>query len=165
MILSDASIRKRIQDGNIKVNPTPEEVQFQPVSLDLRLGDSYTNEHIGEEFNNCHIIEFEPETLHLAHTLETLYLPDDVCALITGRSSLARNGLFFPPILVDPGFKGQITLQAYNLSESTISLPPEKRFAQITFMKVDQPVDEPYGKQDEAKYQDQKGPTKSREDL
>jgi len=162
MILSDASIRKRVLEDEIRINPTPEEVQYQPVCLDLRLGDSYTNEKTSELFENCHIIEFESDTFHLAHTLETLNLPDDVCGLITGRSSLARNGLFFLPILVDPGFKGQITLQVFNLSGKPISLPPEKRIAQIIFMQLDQPVDEPYGEKDDSKYQNQEGPTESR---
>lgn len=164
MILSDASIRERVAEGEIRVDPKPEDVQYQPVSLDLRLGDSYTNESDGELFDNCHIIEFEPGTFHLAHTLENINLPDDVCGFITGRSSLARNGLFFLPILVDPGFSGQITLQVFNLSESPISLPPEKRIAQVTFMQLDQPVEEPYGEKDDSKYQHQTGPTESRMD-
>lgn len=162
MILSDASIRERISNEEIVVDPDPEPVQYQPVSLDLRLGDSYTNEREKEEFDNCHIIEFEPGTFHLAHTLETLHLPEDVCGLITGRSSLSRNGLFFSPILVDPGFNGQITLQVYNFSDSPISLPPEQRIAQITFMKLDQPAEEPYGEREDSKYQHQTGPTQSR---
>lgn len=164
MILSDKTIRERISEGDIRVDPDPEEVQYQPMTLDLRLGDSYTNEQTDEVFENQHIIEFEPSVYHLAHTLENFSLPDDVCGFITGRSSLQRNGLFFLPIFIHPGFTGQITLQAVNMTDRPISLPPEQRVAQVMFMQLDQPVEQPYGEREDSKYQDQTGPTESRMD-
>lgn len=162
MILSDKTIREKIENGEISVSPTLEEIQYQPMSLDLRLGDEYTNENTGEQFRNQRLIDFQPKVYHLTHTLEKISLPDDICGFLTVRSSLQRNGLFFLPIFMHPGFTGQITLQVINFSNREISLPADQRVAQVMFMQLDQPVEKGYGEYDDSKYQDQEGPTESR---
>lgn len=52
MILSDVSIREALACGRIKIDPAPEEEQFDTSSLDLRLGSEfrkYSDPRPGEE--------------------------------------------------------------------------------------------------------------------
>lgn len=164
MILSDITIKERISNGDIKITPEVEDEQYQSTSIDLRLGDSYYNKNDDQLHEDSYLIEFKPQKFYLAHTLETIEIPDNLSAEISGRGSLARKGLIIFPVNVDPGFRGQITLQVFNLSQKPISFPPQKRIAQIKFEQVDQPVEQPYGETTGAKYQNQEGPTQSRMD-
>ena len=59
---------------------------------------------------------------------------------------------------VDPGFKGEITLELYNANKCAIELRCGRRVGQLVFAKMDQCAQNPYN----GKYQGQKGATGSR---
>lgn len=164
VILSDGTIKRHVANGTIGVEPEPEPVQYQPASLDIRLGKNYSNEHTGEMHTDCDKIIIEPQTFYLAHTLEVVSLPDHISAMVSGRSSLGRKGLIVHATAgwIDAGFSGDITLEVYNFSNEPIVLVPEQRIGQILFFPMDEPAEEPYGSKDDSKYQDQRGPTESR---
>ncbi len=63
---------------------------------------------------------------------------------------------------VDPGFKGNITLELSNLGKAPIALKPGMRIAQIVFEELKSPSESPYGEKEDSKYQGQKGPTESK---
>lgn len=57
-----------------------------------------------------------PGQFVLATTMEYFELPDHITAFVEGRSSLGRMGLFIQNAgWVDPGFKGEITLELFNV--------------------------------------------------
>ncbi len=75
-----------------------------------------------------------------------------------GRSSLGRMGLFIQNAgWVDPGFKGEITLELYNANRCAIELKAGRRVGQLVFAKTDNAALNPY----KGKYQGQKGATGS----
>jgi len=163
-ILSDKTILRYIEESKIKIEPEIHDSQIQPASLDIRLGDSYSNEHTGELFENCDEIVIEPFTFYLAHTKDTIDLPDDLSSIIAGRSSHARNGLIIHTTAgwIDANFRGQITLEMFNFSMEPIILTPGERIGQMVFFEMTTPAEEPYGEKEDSKYQDQTGPTQSR---
>ena len=64
-----------------------------------------------------------PGQFVLATTMEYFELPDNLTAFVEGRSSLGRMGLFIQNAgWVDPGFKGEITLELYNANRCAIEL-------------------------------------------
>lgn len=165
-ILSDKSIRERIENGSIGVEPLRDiDEQVQPGSLDIRLGHEYKNKEIEDEANAVQYanpgesIVFEPNTFYLAHTLEEISLPEDVCAQLTGRSTYGRAGLMMHVSAgwIDPGFTGTITLEVYNFSNTEIAVPVENRVAQVVFHELDDDAETPYGQKDDAQYQGQSG--------
>lgn len=167
MILSDREIREEVENGRIGIDPLPEEIQYQPASLDLRLGTSYTDENTGQVYENSRVLQFEPHTFHLSETLETITIPPEYCAFVSGRSSIAREGLIIHSVAgwCDPGFSGTITLEIYNLNKNrTLEFEPGTRIGQIIFMKMSEVPEIPYGDQEDSKYQNQSGPTRSRFD-
>jgi dCTP deaminase len=96
----------------------------------------------------------------LLSTRERIELPATCQGEVHGRSSLARKGVFVHVSagFIDPGFRGQITLECINVSKDPVDLLPGDRVAQIVFTELNQKAENPYS----GRYQDQEGATKSR---
>lgn len=170
MILSDKTLTKMLEEKTLVVEPI-EEGQIQPASIDIRLGNTFS---IVED-TSTGIINLEneikyktitsdsyillPNQFVLATTMEYFDLPDDLTAFVEGRSSLGRMGLFIQNAgWVDPGFKGEITLELYNANRCAIELKAGRRVGQLVFAKMDDTALNPYN----GKYQGQRGATGSR---
>lgn len=171
MILSGKTILEKIQHKELVIDPLTKE-QIQPVSVDLRLGnhflvmDEHANAHLSLEAKAKYkevVAENEkivipPFSFLLDTTIETIELPENLTAFVEGRSSIGRLGLFIQNAgWVDPGFKGQITLELFNANRLPIELTIGRRICQIIISKVDQEA-KPYS----GKYLFQKGATESR---
>ncbi len=170
MILSDKTLMKMLEENELVVEPIEKE-QIQPASIDIRLGNTFS---IVED-TSTGIINLEneikyktitsdtyillPNQFVLATTMEYFDLPDDLTAFVEGRSSLGRMRLFIQNAgWVDPGFKGEITLELYNANRCAIELKAGRRVGQLVFAKMDDKAINPYN----GKYQGQRGATGSR---
>lgn len=170
MILSDKTLTKMLEEKTLIVEPIEKE-QIQPASIDIRLGNTFSV----VEDTSTGIINLEneikyktittdsyillPNQFVLATTMEYFDLPDDLTAFVEGRSSLGRMGLFIQNAgWVDPGFKGEITLELYNANRCAIELKAGRRVGQLVFAKMDETALNPYN----GKYQGQRGATGSR---
>jgi dCTP deaminase len=92
-------------------------------------------------------------------------LPDDVVGRLEGKSSLGRVGLIVHSTagFVDAGWNGNLTLELTNLAPLPIELFPGMRIAQISFLRMTEAADRPYGTPGlGSKYQGQSRPTASR---
>ena len=170
MILSDKTLMKMIEDKSLVAEPI-EPAQIQPASIDIRLGNTFSivKDSSTGIINLEDKIEYEtietdtyvllPGQFVLATTMEYFELPDDLTAFVEGRSSLGRMGLFIQNAgWVDPGFKGEITLELFNANRCAIELKAGRRVGQLVFAKMDQEAQNPY----RGKYQGQMGATGSR---
>ena len=184
MILSDADIHRRLESGSLVVEPIDEpELQIQPASIDLRLGkeflefkrtnspcihpdseqevESYVTETVVEEGNEFIL---HPGDFVLGTTKERVEIPADLLAHVEGRSSLGRLAVVVHATagVVDPGYRGQITLELSNLGTAPVALTPGTRISQLIFTERKSPAERPYGSERGSKYQDQAGPQASR---
>ena len=170
MILSDKTIIKMLKDSELKISPLENE-QIQPASVDIRLGNTFgvvedspagiitMDSEIKYKTIESNTYILLPNQFVLATTMEYFELPDDLTAFVEGRSSLGRMGLFIQNAgWVDPGFKGEITLELYNANRCAIELKAGRRVGQLVFAKMDAAALNPY----KGKYQGQKGATGSR---
>jgi len=76
-----------------------------------------------------------------------------------------RGGIFLSNTagFVDPGYRGQITLELSNLGTAPVALRPEEmRISQLVLTELSSAAELPYGEERGSKYQDQDGPTASR---
>ena len=170
MILSDKTIMKMLEEKSLTIAPIEPE-QIQPASVDIRLGNTFS---IVED-SSTGVITLENEIKYktietdtyvllpgqfvLATTMEYFELPDDLTAFVEGRSSLGRMGLFIQNAgWVDPGFKGEITLELFNANRCAIELKSGRRVGQLVFAEMDDVAINPYN----GKYQGQTGATGSR---
>lgn len=75
-----------------------------------------------------------PGTLALVPTLEWVKLPYNLQGIVTARSCWAREGLnIATATIINPGYKGIVTLELANFGEIPIKLFPGLRLAQIAF--------------------------------
>lgn len=170
MILSDNTIFTMLENKTLTISPLEPE-QVQPASVDIRLGNTFST----VEDSPSGIITLESEAAYktitadtyillpnqfiLATTMEYFELPDNLTAFVEGRSSLGRLGLFIQNAgWVDPGFKGEITLELYNANRFAIELKAGRRVGQLVFAQLDDIARNPY----RGKYQGQKGAVGSR---
>jgi dCTP deaminase len=181
MVLSDRTIRREIEAGNIEIDPLADGA-IQPASVDLRLGSQFRvfrNSRVPfidvkEEYPDLtELVTVEgdqPFILHpgefaLAVTYERVRLPDTIVGRLEGKSSLGRLGLLVHSTAgyVDPGWNGALTLELSNVANLPIALYARMKVSQISFLRLTEPAEHPYGsKEAGSKYQGQEGPTPSR---
>jgi len=100
----------------------------------------------------------------LGQTLEWVELPDDLVARLEGKSSLGRLGLLIHSTAgyVDPGWKGNLTLELSDVANLPIALYTGMKIGQISFFRMSSAVERPYGSKElGSKYQGQSTPTAS----
>ena len=165
MLLSDRSIREALAQRAL-IDPPPADRQIQPASVDLLLGNEFEIDGWkNHTLQDGGIFFLEPGEFALAHTIETVCLPHDLAARVEGKSTHGRRGLLIHATagFIDPGFRGQVTLELANLGQSSIGVQVGESIAQICFYQLTTPCERPYG--DErlgSKYQDQTGATSAR---
>lgn len=150
MFLSDRTIRHLVGSRQLVIDPFDPDL-VQPCSYDLTLGDV----QVGRIEGTPWIIG--RQAFVLASTRERVELPDWLAATVSGKSTWGRRGLAVHVTAghVDPGFRGQITLEMVNHSDLLIPLVSGMPIAQLVFTRLDQPAEHPY----QGRYQDQMGVT------
>ena len=181
MVLSDRTIRTEIEAGRIEIDPYDASM-IQPSSIDVRVDRKFRVFHnarhpyidVRKPMDDLtELVEAEgerPFILHpgefvLGQTLERVTLPNDLVARLEGKSSLGRLGLLIHSTagFVDSGFSGNLTLELSNVANLPITIYEGMPIGQISFMRMDGPVESPYGSQStDSKYQGQAEPTPSR---
>jgi dCTP deaminase len=184
MILSDADIIRRLDEGDLVVEPIDDPaLQIQPASVDLRLGETFlefkrtnipcihpdSEQEVESYVDETTVPEGEEFILHpgdfvLGTTKERVEIPADLLAHVEGRSSLGRLAVVVHATagVVDPGYRGQITLELSNLGTAPVALTPGTRISQLIFTELKNASERPYGSDRGSKYQDQQGPQASR---
>lgn len=170
MILSDKTIIAMLENKTLSIAPL-ENSQIQPASVDIRLGNAFSivedlpsgiitlEEKINYKTIQTDTYVLLPGQFVLATTMEYISLPDNLTAFVEGRSSLGRMGLFIQNAgWVDPGFRGEITLELFNANRCAIELKAGRRVGQLVFAEMDKAALNPYS----GKYQGQRGATGSR---
>jgi dCTP deaminase len=86
-------------------------------------------------------------------TFERVELTNDTVGTLHIRSSLARAGIIASLALVDPGFRGQLTIMLHNSSAEDLILKRGERFVQLAIHLLSMKTRRPY----QGRYQDSKG--------
>lgn len=142
MILSHQSIKVI---GPSAIQPF-EEQQLESYGMSYGLGPASYDVRIGQRT----IVPIG--AFVLASTFEYVHIPPDIMVRVADKSSWARLGLAVQNTMIDPGFRGYITLEITNHSNVPYDIPFCAPICQLIFEKLDAPTDKPYS----GKYQDQK---------
>lgn len=190
MILSDRDIRAALQrlEDPLIVDPGFDPARLQPASLELTLASNVLIEEGQHKRNQWGILFVNEVTWRhgsvcepgcsdhgqcpgikggdfwLASTAEKVHIPRNLVAQVNGKSSLARKGLIVHTTagFIDPGFRGQITLELKNVSAGPIKLTAGMPICQLVFFQMTSPSERPYGSKGlGSRYQGQAGPTRS----
>jgi len=141
MVLSDKEITFAIKSGELRILPS--EFRLNPAGVDLRIDRD---------------IHLEPKQQLLVASMERVELSNGIVGFLHLRSSLAREGLFASLALVDPGFRGQLTVSLYNSGDSAVNLGKGERFIQLSLLRLGKPAINKYA----GRYQNSSGVVASR---
>jgi dCTP deaminase len=92
-----------------------------------------------DELGKKETFTLDPDEFILAQTLEHMWVPKHLIAMVEGRSSYARAGLSMHQTApwLQPGWHGQITLEIRNSGPFHIELiPTEDMPCQVTFFRL-----------------------------
>jgi dCTP deaminase len=92
-----------------------------------------------------------PGCFALGVTIEEFSMPDDVIAFVHDKSTWARRGLSLFNTVIEPGWRGFLTLELINHGYDPLLIPAGCPIAQIVFMRLEEKARMPY----RGKYQDQ----------
>ena len=173
MIWNDTRLHQYVAAG--MVDPF-DPALVNPASIDLRLGAQYRLPHPawGMRANGRPLrvnvfwgeqqemgpdgIELGPGQFILCCTLETVRIPAHAAAELFSKSSAGRIGLeHLHAGWIDPGFRGQLTLELKNVAPWLILLTPGMRLMQMVVHDLTAPAARDYGQT--GRYQNQTGAT------
>ena len=132
-----------METGEIKLEPFNRSECLNPAGYDLRISKR---------------VVLKPKTYELVATLETVELGLGVVAFMHIRSSLAREGIVGSFAVIDPGFRGQLTLNLYNAGDKEVTFQEGERIVQIVFHRLGNHAEKGYS----GSYQDSKGVVSSK---
>ena len=141
MALSDNEIIRAIKTGDLRISPPAKKIN--PAGIDLKTDRA---------------ILVKPSQHILVASKEKVELSENFLGLLHIRSSLAREGIIASLALVDPGFRGQLTINLYNAGDRPVKLKTGERFIQLSLVRLGNPATSTYN----GKYQNSKGVVQSR---
>jgi dCTP deaminase len=107
-----------------------------PAGYDVRINESVT---------------LRPHGAVLASTIEHFQMPNNVLGQVADKSTWARLFVACQNTIIEPGWRGHLTLELSNHSDTTVRIEYGSPIAQIILFWLDEPTELPY----KGKYQDQ----------
>ena len=160
MILSDRDIREFIRLGKIRFEPEISGDQIGPGSVDLTLSNRFWRLRDDVEIIDLAEMAFDdvveevvadelvipPHGLVIGMTRERIYVDEDVCGWIEGRSRYARMGLAINSAsgFIHPGSHNRQILEISNLTPRPMRLRAGMRIVQVVFELTRSRTTKPY---------------------
>lgn len=120
-------------------------------------GKSYGLSVAGYDIRIDKGLSIVPRCFELASSLEHFDMPKNVLGLVKDKSSWARQGLSVFNTVIEPGWRGYLTLELFNAGRMSLDIPDGCPIAQVLFYYTDEETQGYDGK-----YQDQrKGPVEA----
>lgn len=137
MILSGHTINQLI-----KIDPFVERTKLHGMTYGL--GPAGYDVRLRQE------VDLGPGQFMLGSIIEHIEMPNDVIGFVHDKSTLARLGLALQNTVIEPGWRGHLTVEISNHGTQRVRLPAGSPIAQIIFHRTDTPC-VPY----DGRYQDQ----------
>lgn len=145
MYLGSSEIKRRIIEEKLVTNCNIDNVQG--AGVDLRIEKLYEvsgTAYLGIKKRKLpnliekddRVFKLAPGTYYLCLTTESVNMPEDLIAFILPRSTLFRCGVSLRTAVVDPGYKGALTIGIKNEGPLEFKLKRSARIAQIVFSEV-----------------------------
>jgi dCTP deaminase len=180
-VLSDKHIENYYRQGELTVEPfISSQVSNDVISyglsscgIDLRLGRNFkvvdpgaeciidskkVSKHIFTSYNDKDSVVIPANGFCLAEAVEYIEMPRFLMGLVTLKSTIARCGINAPSTVVEPGWKGRLTLELANQTPLPVKLYAGEGIVQILFIELSSPCSVSYADR-RGKYQDQVGLT------
>ena len=148
-ILSAQSIYRLCHPTGPLMEKTP---MIRPFEQRTRYnGMTYGLSACGYDIRTVRGIQLYPSSFRLSVSVEHFHMPDNVMGLVKDKSSLARCGISVYNTVIEPGWRGYLTLEIVNHGITDVIIGAGAPIAQVVFQLLDLPTNQPY----DGKYQDQ----------
>lgn len=145
MYLGSREIKRRVLEEKLLENCTL--ANIQGAGYDLKIEKLFGVDgpaFLGKEERKLPELEevdelnfrLEPGKYYLCLTTESVNMPEDLIAFIVQRSTLFRCGVSLRTAVVDPGYRGALTIGIKNEGHQAFRLRQGARIAQIVFSEV-----------------------------
>lgn len=125
---------------------------LNPFSERAKIGTlSYGLSSCGYDVRVNQSLILHPNDFFLASTFEHFTMPSNIVGIVHDKSTWARRGIALQNTVIEPGWKGWLTLEISNHGSKRIEILKGDPIAQIIFHKLDFPTEQSYT----GKYQDQ----------
>ena len=151
-LLSDAEIKRWMAAGTLCITPFAEK-NLTPNGYDLTIEEVMVPGQV-KAFD----VAVPSMTRFVVSTRERVELNGPVAAQLWIRTTWARRGVLASFGRIDAGFRGTLTLAAFNASAEPLPVKAGETFAQVVFEQLVGDVEKGYA-QRSGNYQDQKGVT------
>jgi dCTP deaminase len=152
-VLSDADILRCLKRGDIAIEPFRDD-RLTPNGYDVAVAEVLLPDRGEKALKGDAVV---PSLARFAvSTEERIVLGPTVTAQLWVRTTWARRGVLASFGKIDAGFRGTLTLMAFNASEAPLTVPLGAPFAQVVFERLESAAESPYEIRS-GHYQDQKG--------
>jgi dCTP deaminase len=158
-ILADRDILSLRREGRFHLEPFREE-NLTPNGYDLTVAEVYVP-RTGLRAREGRP-EVPPTTWFAVGTLEVVELDASLVGQLWIRTSWARRGVLASFGHIDAGFRGNLTLGAFNGSHEVLVVPMGETFAQLVLEEMSSPAKGTYDERS-GRYQDQRGVTMAKD--
>lgn len=144
-VLSAQTIRQLCQGPSPVISPFEERTQHEPS------GTSFGLSSCGYDIRLDQPITIKPGSFVLASSMEEFRMWPNFVGIVHDKSTWARHGLAVQNTVIEPGWRGFLTLEITNHGRTARTLLRGTPIAQVIFHRLDALTDLPYS----GKYQDQ----------
>lgn len=152
-VFSDADLARLLAKGEVHIEPFREE-NLTPNGYDVTIAEVVIPGR-GPGVTRG-VATVPPGSRFAVGTEELVQLGHGVSGELWLRTTWARRGVLASFGMIDAGFRGTLTLAAFNASDGPLDVPVGERFAQIVFLALTSPSEKSYEHRS-GHYQDQRG--------
>jgi len=145
MYLGHDEIVKLIKENGLLENVSLNNVQGAGVDLEIeKLYEINSNSYLGVDRRELPEVDevdknpfvLSPNAYYLGLTKEKVNVPNDLVAFMLPRSTLFRSGVSLRTAVIDPGYRGALTVGIKNETDFEFTLEKNARIAQVVFSKI-----------------------------
>ncbi len=146
MFLGHDEILERIRTQKLVENYLQESVQGSGIDLRIdRLLELDGGAYFGKKELRLPTVSkrdfiLDPDGYYLMVTMERVNMPPDLVAFMFNRSSLFRSGVSLRTAVIDPGYRGELTVGIKNEGRYGVELEKGARVLQLVFSRVSGPT-------------------------
>lgn len=104
------------------------------IKQDIRFFSHHGNRHVSTEVPGQY--EISPGRFVLASAIEEFNMPDDLVGIVHDKSTWARRGLSVFNTVIEPGWKGFLTLELVYHGEGELIISAGSGIAQVVFTET-----------------------------
>jgi len=90
----------------------------------------------GDEHTQC-VLPYRPGRFTLASAIEEFTMPENLVGIVHDKSTWARQGLSVFNTVIEPGWKGFLTLELVYHGNKPLTIPAGAGIAQVLFHRLD----------------------------